>query len=290
MKGPQPVPTLVCPNCGAQVDIHLPNCPDCRTFVGYPNIRRAEGMRPALEANYRAALADALARGVSNLVAQLETLLQGAVATINVSPKILASMALDHPYLGYHHALEQGLRLKAEDIYHAHRLASDAKLHPGYEKDIIYAALSPDGRGLTGYGEITLGLRENIVARRASLLRENAFDFYERYHLGERDATEEPGWRAVWADRALLGIAQLEPLLTTALSAAALPALALSVGATRHDDQFIEVHVFDPISAQGLDSVSLDQALTDVDARDEWDFAQNRLARRGVAVMDNTTP
>ena len=182
------------------------------------------------------------------------------------------------------------MRSKAEDIYHAHRLAVDAKIHPGYEKDIIYAALSPDGRGLTGYGEITLQLREDAVERRASVLRENAFDFYERYHLGDRDAQETPGWRSVWADRALLGVAHLEALLTPALSPRALPELVLSVGATRRDDHFVEVHIFDPLSWQMLASATLDRVISDAEAREEWEFACQKLVRRGVATADHTVP
>jgi hypothetical protein len=284
------MPTLVCPTCEKPVDVHLANCPDCRAFVGYPNVRRAEGMRGDLEKNYTDALGNALARGTSDLVDRLERLLAGTVGTINVSPKMLDIMTLGVPYFSYHRALEMGLRRKAEDIYHSHRLGADAKVHPGYEKDIIYAALSPDGRGLTGYGEITLRLRDDAMTRRASLLRENAFAFYERYKLGDRDAQEAPGWRAVWADRAWLGVAHIEASLTPALSPGALPDLILHTGATRHDDRFIEVHIFDPLSWQMIASATLDRPITDAEARDEWDFARTRLARRGVPTMDHTVP
>jgi hypothetical protein len=245
-------------------------------------------MRAELDQNYTTALEDALARNTSDLVDALEKLLTDAVATINVSPLILAKMALGEQYLGYYRALERGLRFKAEDIYHAHRLAVDAKIHPGYEKDIINAALSPDGRGLTGYGEITLRLREDAVERRATVLRENAFDFYERYDLGKRDALEAPGWRAVWADRTLLGVAHLESSLTPAMSPAALPDLVLWVGTTRREDHYIEVHIFDPLSWQMLGSATLDRPLTDADAREEWEMARQHLTRRGIAVVDHT--
>lgn len=77
--------------------------------------------------------------------------------------------------------------------YHAHRSAVDAKIHPGYGFEILNAALSPDGRGLPNYGEVTLELSELSIASRASVLRENAFDFYERCDLGKRNAEEELG-------------------------------------------------------------------------------------------------
>ena len=100
------MPALVCTNCKAQVDFHLANCPNCRTFVGYPNVRRAEGMHAELEQNYTDALESALARNTSGLVDQLELLFAGSVATINVSPWIVANMSLGNQYLGYHRALE----------------------------------------------------------------------------------------------------------------------------------------------------------------------------------------
>ena len=74
-------------------------------------------MRPALLRNYRTALDNANARGVADLAGQLEAVLAAATATIAVSAKIVANMALDNPYLGYHRSLDENLRMKAEDRY-----------------------------------------------------------------------------------------------------------------------------------------------------------------------------
>ena len=284
------MPVLICDECRALVDGRLATCPECRHFVGYPNRRRAEDMRPALLRHYRTAVDNAAARGVADLLKQLEAALTAATATIAVSSKIAANMSLDNPYLGYHQALDENLRMKAEDLLHSHRLAADAKLHPGYEKDIMNAALSPDGRGVTAYGPVVLQLSDTTLERRASLLRENAYPFYERYSLGNAEAAEDRGWRATWADRALLGVAQLEPFLTPALPARALADLILTVGATRAEDRFIEVHVFDPIQLRNVVSATLAKPLTDAESIGEWAFASQSLARRGVAVWDSTTP
>ena len=48
--------------------------------------------------------------------------------------------------------------------------------------------------------------------------------------------------------------------------------------------------MFDPIRLQAVESVTLAKPLTDVEAIEEWAFASQRLARRGVAVLDRTTP
>ena len=123
-------------------------------------------------------------------------------------------MTLGQNYISYYNALDHGARKIAERQYHAHRRAVDDKVHTGYGEEILNAALSVDGRGLTNYGPITLELRQISIEDRASVMRENSFDFYDRYKLGDRDAIEEPGWRSTWATRARLGVAHVEPSVT----------------------------------------------------------------------------
>ncbi|MFI4986153.1 MAG: hypothetical protein ACHQF3_01815 [Alphaproteobacteria bacterium] len=284
------MPDVVCPNCGEAVEFHRKDCLNCGFFVGYPNVRRAESMRVELATNYADALANAIARGVTSQVAQLEGLLGNSGATINVSANILSNMAIGHSYISYYKALDDKLRRIAEAKYHAHRAAVDAKLHPGYESEILNAALSPDGRGLTNYGEITMRLRDVSIRNRASVLRENAFDFYEAYDLGRRDAEEAPGWRSVWADRARLGVAYLAATVTPSLASHDLHRAILASGPDRRNDRFMEVHIFGELTRQAIENVSLDKPLTDATANENWDFAGQKLARIGVTVMDRTRP
>ena len=281
---------LICPNCGSQVDFPQTNCRSCHHFVGYPNVRRAEAMHAPLNQHYVAAKADADIRGVTVRVGQLEALLEHSVVTINTSAKVLASMALDHPYRSYYRAYDEGLRSIAEAKYHGDRAAVDAKVHTGYERHILNAALSPDGSGLINYGEITLQLREISVRDRASVLRENAFDFYERYGLGGRSSEEESGWRSTWPERARLGVAHLAPGITPAISLAGLPALVLTVGVARSDDRYMEVHIYGELNKEALEKVTLAKPLTEPEERDNWDFARQKLSLIGVGVVGGSGP
>jgi hypothetical protein len=237
------VARITCPWCGAQVEFHQTNC-QCGRFVGFPNVRRAEEMRADLNRNYDAAIADATGRGVRSLVDELENILRGSVATINIDPKLLYNLVAGQNYVSYYKALSAGLRQIAERQYHAQRSKVDAVIHPGYEMEILNAALSPDGRGLTNYGPITLRLLEVSISNRASVMRENAFDFFERNKLGDRNAEEEPGWRSVWAGRYKLGVAHLASAMTSATAIRDIPNYILSTGATRTDDRYIEVHIW----------------------------------------------
>lgn len=241
-------------------------------------------MRRDLAKNYDAAVAQATLRGVLPQLRKLEILLQGTVATINISPKIFRNMALGQNYMSYYQSLDLRLRKIAEETYHAHRGAVDEKIHPGYKAEIVNAALSPDGRGLTNYGAITLELQNVAIEDRASILRENSFDFYERNDLGRRNPVELLGWRAVWGDRVYLGVAHLVPSLTPALADDALADQIMVCGAARQDDHYMEVHIFGEVSWQSLSNATLEKPLTTAEDQDDWDFGRMKLEPRGVRI------
>lgn len=280
------MPLLTCPNadCHELVDDWLSQCPECGQFLGFPNKRRAQAMRPALEARFKEARESAIARGAHSQVDALRACLDNAVATINVSPRIIATMVLEQPYLSYHRALERQLRLKAEDEYHAHRTRVDATIHPGYEKEIIYAALNPSGAGLTSYGAVTIQIKPAVLENRASLLRENAFHFYERFRLGDPGQREQEGWRAEWTDRAWLGIAHLAGDLTDTTDEANLPAMVLSIGATRAEDRLIEVHIHGQVTIRNIDRVTLERTPDTEDTLTDWEYAEAKLRQASINV------
>lgn len=283
------MPTINCPKCGSPVEYNRTNC-ERGHFIGFPNVRRAEEMRRDLVKNYDAAVAQARLNGVLAQLRKLEILLHKTVATINASPKIFRNMALGQNYMSYYQSMDLGLRKIAEETYHAHRGAVDEKIHPGYRAEIVNAALSPDGRGLANYGPITLELQSVAIEDRASILRENSFDFYERNDLGRRDAVELSGWRAVWGDRIYLGVAHLVPSITSALADDALAGQIMVCGATRHDDHYMEVHIFGEVSWQSLSKVTLEKPLTIPEDQDDWDFGRMKLELRGVRIVSLVHP
>lgn len=259
-------------------------------FIGFPNIRRAEEMAADLDHHYDAAIADAASRAVTSRTQTLERLLQGTAATINISPKILRNMSMGDNYISYYNALAISARKAAAAIYDSHRRAVDDKVHTGYRTEILNAALSPDGRGLTNYGPITLQLLGASIEDRASVMRENSFDFYDRYRLGDRNAVEEPGWRSVWASRARLGVAHLEPAISAATADADLPDILLFNGTARQDDRYMEVHIYGELSWQTLARVVLARPLTAAEEQDDWSFGKQKLERRNVDVVDQINP
>jgi hypothetical protein len=247
-------------------------------------------MASELTANFNAAVLEASTRGAAPQIAHMTTILNSAVATLNKEAKLHRNMSHGQNYISYYSALDAGSRKIAERQYHAHRGAVDEKIHPGYRDDIVNAALSPDGRGLVNYGAITLELQELSIQDRASLMRENAFSFYERYDLGRRGAKEDLGWRSTWENRTILGISHLAPAITGSTGFSDLAKLMMFSGASRHDDRYMEIHIFGGLSWQSLSSVTLEQPLTDPQERDDWEFASQKLGNRGVKIVDRATP
>jgi hypothetical protein len=199
-------------------------------------------------------------------------------------------MTIGAAYRSYHKALDQDLRPIAEEIYHRHRGVVDAAVHPGYFAEITNAAVSTDGRGLNNYGAITLQIVERFIAQRATVVRENAFAFYERYDLGRRDAQETPGWRCVWSHRAQLGVAHLAPQITPSMPETSLPSLVLTAGADRDTDRFMEVHIFGMLPIETIEQVSLDRPLVTAESQDDWNIVIQKIAALGIPWMDRTAP
>lgn len=272
-----------CPRCGAMVLYQKVFC-DCGRSIGFPNVRRAEEMQTDLDRHYADALQDAAARGVQSGIRELERVLGGSVATINIDAKLLYNLAVGTNYISYYKALDEGLRQIAERQYHGQRQKVDAVIHTGYEAEILNAALSPDGRGLTNYGPIVLRLLEVSIDDRSSVLRENAFDFFERNNLGARNAEEANGWRAIWASRHRLGVAHLAPQVTSATAISDIPGLVLTSGSTRTDDRYMEVHIHGELSWQGIGSIVLERPLTDAAQQEDWEFARQKLTSRGISI------
>ena len=124
-----------------------------------------------------------------------------------------------------------------------------------YGEDIRFAALSINGLGLRSYGAYGLVLRDVAVAKRASLLEENAYNFVKRHHLDPSSPIPE-GYRSSWDNRHELAIAKLADVIGPDTAAAAYAGILLANGIDRAADDFIEVHIFGPFNINAVESVS----------------------------------
>jgi len=215
-----------CPNCGAALVASEEKCPTCGDHVGPPNVRAANAPkeRLALEQRYQAALERAELRNASKAVASFRAAIESSTAVANC-----------------------GLYLLRELLF------------GGYAEHIRFAAFSLDGVGLKSYGKdgmsYGLGLRDVAIAKRASLLEENEYDFVKRHSLGA--SSDLPaGYRSPWEKRHELAVAKLADLIWPEVSPAEYAGILLNSTGDRSTDQFVEVHIFGTFNMNAIASVS----------------------------------
>ena len=147
-------------------------------------------------------------------------------------------------YATYYQLLDAEVKLPAGDMWDPLRRLADEALFPGYKEKIRFAALSLDGVGLPGYGECSLVLREEMIAHRASILEGNSALLMKKW-----DYTVPAGSRAVWEERARLCVAKLGNRLRPETTKADFASLLLRPGSRPENDEFVEVHIWGPMSS-----------------------------------------
>ncbi len=137
------------------------------------------------------------------------------------------------------------------------RIAEEA-LFPGYKEEIRFAALTLDDRGPPSYGSCFITLRTPMIAHRATVFEENNVLFFKQRDLPFSKLADLPkGFRATWDDRGKLCLAKLGGALQPATTEADFPRLLLRPGKTTADDDFVEVHVWGPITIRTIEKIVL---------------------------------
>lgn len=145
-----------------------------------------------------------------------------------------------------------------EPIWDKIRAVADETLFGKQKQEIRFAALSLDGSGLANYGDCTLVLREEMIAHRASAIEENSLIFMDRHDIKVWRAAELPkGYRSTWRERDRLCVAKLCSKLAANTTSRDFPGILLRQGATSLEDEFIEVHVFGPVTIRTVWKVVL---------------------------------
>jgi hypothetical protein len=238
----------MCDSCGHQVPLDWNLCPHCARPSLFPNVRAAEQEteREALAERHRLAIQDAEDRGCGEVVRAFEAAASTSQAVLSRSLGEVERLANSDRqlYSTYYQLLEAEVKLPDGQVWDRLRRLADEALFPNFKERIRFAALSLDGAGLPRYGECTLALKDEMIAHRASLLEDNSALLVERwaYNLPE-------GRRATWSERALLCVAKLASRLGPNTVEAEFPALLLRPSERPEDDEFIEVHIWGPMSS-----------------------------------------
>jgi hypothetical protein len=190
-------------------------------------------------------------------------------------------------YATFYNLTDSGIRSLSGEKWDSLRGVADRALFPGYEKHIRFAALALDGLGLTNYGSVSVTLREDMIAHRASVFEENAVLFMARHGIRMDQAHElPPGYRATWGERGRLCVAKLASSLSPGFSPSAFGSLLLINGATSEDDRFVEVHVWGPMTRRTFARAIVRKRLTDKAERAIVKALREKLKPVGVKLEE----
>jgi hypothetical protein len=251
-----------CTYCKNSFPLSASLCPHCGRPSYYPNVDMANEVdeRAALENRYQAAKRDAVSRNA-------DVPLQDFENSVRVSQAVLARSDIEvhrlassdkQLYATYYQLTEAGVRLPEGDQWDMLRELADTVLFPGYKKEMRFAALTLDGIGLTNYGSCWIVFREEMIAHRASVFEENSALFVERHKIEiSRNPNLPKGHRATWDERAKLCVAKLSGKVDSTTRSDKYSGLLLKQGATSEDDEFIEVHIWGPMTALTMERVTV---------------------------------
>lgn len=244
---------MTCDSCGRPVAGHLTICPHCAHPLGFPNVRAATdpAERTALQSRYDRARADAGTRGAAAAVDGFEAAVRADSRGVITHPIARVKQLLDSRgglFQTFYRQVAAG-RVPEENKYDRYRPVVDAMLFPYYSERIYFAALSLGTTGAASYGSGRgcVFVLNDTIRNRASVFEENCFNYVERTSPSPT-APVPPGLRAAWADRHLLAVAKLAARLQQATTPAEYPRILVEAGGGTGADQFIEVHVHDPLT------------------------------------------
>jgi hypothetical protein len=157
-------------------------------------------------------------------------------------------------YVSFHSQVRAGSRTPEDNDWDMGRMAAESTLHPNYNDEINYTALSLDGRGVLWWGDYSIVLKDAHIARRTSVFEENPFLFCERHRViaGKRPPL---GYRASWPRRQDLAIAKLGEKISSRTTSSEFVPILLNQGASRADADFIECHIFGPLHRSSIERV-----------------------------------
>jgi len=251
-----------CDDCGNNIPQSLSLCPHCGRPSLPPNVAAASDANEfeALEKRYVKAKADSKAVGTLGSVDNFETAVSSSVAVMARSLNELQRLAKsdNELYATYYDLIEAGVRVPDGEKWDVVRVVADSALFPGYKEQIKFAALSMDGIGLKNYGECSIVLRTDMIAHRATVFEENSVLFMKRHNVRISDADQLlPGYRATWNNRGMLCVAKLHSMIDPTADPARYSAILLRSGRTSEEDEFVEVHVWGPMTVRTMERVSI---------------------------------
>lgn len=254
-----------CPECGHKVLLSLERCPTCGRPGFFSNVIAAEtpAEHLALTERYEIAKQKMIASGSENTLQSFQDAIAGSTAVMARSLIELHRLVSSDQevYSTYYKLIDSGIRLPEGRKWDVLRSLTDTALFPNYKEQIRFAALSLTDTGLLSFGDCFITLRTEMIAHRATVFEENSILFMKHHNINLWSAANLPrGFRATWKDRALLCVAKLHGRLLEARDDE-YARILLEQGSTSEEDQFVEVHIWGPMTIRTVSNVTLTEGV-----------------------------
>lgn len=277
-----------CRKCGADVPLSFRECPVCSTEAGFPNVRIAEqpAETNALEARYSEAMTSARARGISTELHAFEEAVGNSRAIMNRSLGALSDWlnGASELFISFHKQVEHLGRTPADTEWDQQRQAAEAAINPYCYQELIFAALTLDGRGMTYYGPYSVTLRSITIEERATVFEQNPFLFNRIHHV---IAGQSPplGYRATWPSRGRLAVAKLQSKIVAGAAGVAFAEILMEPRRNESDCDFVEAHIFGPVNRKGIERI-VGPAPSNRPDRTVWKQVVRKAKELGVTVEE----
>jgi hypothetical protein len=248
---------VACISCGFDFLESAQLCPHCARPSLFPNVSAANKPMEveSLMVRYEQAKAYAESRGAEDARRRFQDAASKSNAIISRSLNELQRLVSgdNQVYATYYELTNSGVQLPTGGRWDLIRTLVDEMLFGTYKDKIRFAALSLNKTGLTTYGECSLVLKDTMIAHRASVFEENSCVWLHKQDIKLSTANSLPkGFRASWNNRGLLSVAKLGNKLIANMSDAAFESLLLEQGTNTGNDNFIEVHIYGPLTVRSL--------------------------------------
>lgn len=255
-----------CNYCPYTFPEFLARCPHCGRPSLFPNVTMAAdpAEEDALTNRYINAKAHALTRGVLAIVDEFESAIANESCAVLVPRnryELNRLLSGDNQIYPTYYALIDGPVLTpSNDRWGRFRGCVDEHLFPYHKKEIHFAALSLDGIGVLTFADLdfwqafSLVFDEKLIEYRASVFEENSRLYQEKHHT-ETTQNIPYGYRATWPNRAKLAIAKLTHNINVGTQSCHFPILLLRNTGVQEKEEFIEVHIYGPITIRTFKEV-----------------------------------
>jgi len=250
-----------CEYCKNTVPLTEDLCPHCARPASPPNVRAAKNPseRAALNERYLSAIDDARSRGCEKVVHLFELAVAQSKVVISLDVLSFFIFLLDKSFDFRSRFVGDIQTGRADARGKSGKLPNSVDfkiLFPGYSGNLRFGILSLNGAGLSTLGKVSLVLREDLIAYRASVFEDNSLLFVEQRKLKIGDKVP-PGFRATWNERAKLCVSKLAHELTSETQPSEFPNILLRQGKAVKNASFIEVHIWGAISHGTIERVTM---------------------------------